>query len=1192
MRKKTLLTYTLALMACFACGGGIAMNNAYNMDAAIVADAADLGELTASQAINDWIKDATKKNRAPFNLGEKAPATGTYTQDGAVVTLTRDGQTYTLTQNCALEAYGNQFQGDVFVHLESFGNLLASGTYAREEGDIITIEGRFTNGTDSFTLKKVTIEVGAGDKLTVVIPSIDAGAGYDREAGVLTSLPDALLFGLEKNEAPYREDWNIRYRPMEKNCVKVVRGGQTIEIGHNLRDTITKTGDCDYRFECWVLEDYKNFQDGDQIIIEGKFSHAETNTILDIDRTVFTVSVEETFLGTRYAYSVNAEKPVIPSLKLIEAGAGYQADVEWKNHLGFYFSMDPNEAPYSTGYELRYKPMAKNTVLRYRNGIVNDVSNLQGETIVKYGETNYFIEGWAIKTQGEANETAILAGDMFVVSGIFVNTKYDAYFNIDETVFIVSSASPTYVYTVYSDYRGYLADTLYAYNLDKYGILDQIALAALIEQSVEEIQAAATAIDARLIYEQTIETINGYVLNEDALEELAEIKQNAKAEITEYVQDKIYDDAEQLIIDEKIAACHAAIDEANNTEQITQLLTDAKMDIDKVVTLIQKREALIQQAVANGNLSEIEQYLETYNVLSLRELSLGDTLTFKQMPSKVEFENVNIKTDTLDNNTYNMFAPAEGNTTGSAVFQFTYRTSFVPDSGNSMVIRIKLGGIEYYGYLFQIGTGNGGVLVDRLQADYNNLFIGGTGYVFEANTDYKVELGAIDLKDSDRTWLFLKVNGEFIVSSVCDTMPFSGEPRVDFRVSYNSTIAADTVITLSDIREGVTAPAAINGGRFAYSEGHSDSNNGVYVTLRENALPYAGNKSIAYYPLAEDNVQLIRGGETSNVGNLAKGILYKYTAIDYYLDLVGNGITPQDGDIIVVKGQFVCFNSNKLQKAVLEVREATFIYNESVNEWEQVLNLWDMKENALDELAVYEGTLSAYDEADRITIQTAIDTAKAALDSATTIEDVEGVLADAKAVINGLKTTFAKYQAVATAEVNGYKADVFNSYREKQQGKITALKETAVKDIAKADSTEAIDAIVAELKAEIDSLATDAQLTAQELADAKTMGAQTVKNCYGALDFTAYDENGLKALNEEVKQVLADIKAATSIEAVEDLVKAYTAKYGEEVTEEPTKEKGCGSVIGGIAGGMAILGLGAVAFCKRKETSDETNENE
>ena len=200
----------------------------------------------------------------------------------------------------------------------------------------------------------------------------------------------------------------------------------------------------------------------------------------------------------------------------------------------------------------------------------------------------------------------------------------------------------------------------------------------------------------------------------------------------------------------------------------------------------------------------------------------------------------------------------------------------------------------------------------------------------------------------------------------------------------------------------------------------------------------------------------------------------------------------------------------------------------------------------------------------------------------------------------------AVYQAAATDEVNGYKADAFNDYREKQQAKITALKEAAVKDIAKADSTEAVDTIVTVLKSEIDSLATNAQLTAQELSDAKTMGAQTVKNCYGTLDFTVYNENELKALNDEVKKVLADIEDATTVEAVESLVKAYTDKYTvEEKTEEPTPKKGCGSAIAVNAGSMAVLGFGVVAFWmkeglkklfKKKEATDvennETNENE
>ena len=429
---------------------------------------------------------------------ESIPA-GNYKQvNEDAITFTRDGVTYNLPVGDYLTLSADQGGiRQVDFTLWPLGNPLGV-SYVAQAGDVLTINGKFTNGTVTFEIQKTEItflvdqpmthsvvpvytvnyanengevtstvdarhganlekpadlekEVNgekyeflgwfngdnawdfnsgvAGDMTLTpkfsaepMLPAIETGAGYDQNVGVLTSLPGALSFGLAEHEAS-ATGVGTRYKPMKESCLKVVRGGQTYEIGHTLRETITQAGVNDYLLECWTLVDYKNFQDGDQIIVEGRFICESTNTVLNIGRTVFTVTVEESVIGTRYAYSVNAEKPVIPALNIIEAGSGAANGAN--NVCSFY--MEENEAPYSDSWALRYTPVSADAVKRIRGEETTNVGNTGAETIVKYSETGYALADWAVG----AGSNEWQDGDIYVIDGYF--TYQDVIMKVDAT---------------------------------------------------------------------------------------------------------------------------------------------------------------------------------------------------------------------------------------------------------------------------------------------------------------------------------------------------------------------------------------------------------------------------------------------------------------------------------------------------------------------------------------------------------------------------------------------------------------------------------------------------------------------------------------------------------------------------------------------------------------------------------------
>lgn len=83
-----------------------------------------------------------------------------------------------------------------------------------------------------------------------------------------------VYFNSFANDAPYAEDWSLRYTPTENASVILVRDGEQIDITQPGAEMIVKYGNTSYylAMDKWLLgDDVFPVTNGDMIILEGDF---------------------------------------------------------------------------------------------------------------------------------------------------------------------------------------------------------------------------------------------------------------------------------------------------------------------------------------------------------------------------------------------------------------------------------------------------------------------------------------------------------------------------------------------------------------------------------------------------------------------------------------------------------------------------------------------------------------------------------------------------------------------------------------------------------------------------------------------------------------------------------------------------------------------------------------------------------
>ena len=196
------------------------------------------------------------------------------------------------------------------------------------------------------------------------------------------------------------------------------------------------------------------------------------------------------------------------------------------------------------------------------------------------------------------------------------------------------------------------------------------------------------------------------------------------------------------------------------------------------------------------------------------------------------------------------------------------------------------------------------------------------------------------------------------------------------------------------------------------------------------------------------------------------------------------------------------------------------------------------------------------------------------------IEKVEA----AEEILAGLK--LAERKETAVTEITSY----FNAedYRDAEKATLEQLVVNVTASINEATSLEEVNALVAQAKADIDAVKTDAQYVAEELAAAQVAAKAELEEYAAAKDASKYDEAGNKAIADAVAAGKLAIDEAASQEAVAsalETAKAAVDAVEEYVAPQPEK-KGCGSSVvaaSAIITLVSLLGAGLISAKKKQD---------
>ena len=249
------------------------------------------------------------------------------------------------------------------------------------------------------------------------------------------------------------------------------------------------------------------------------------------------------------------------------------------------------------------------------------------------------------------------------------------------------------------------------------------------------------------------------------------------------------------------------------------------------------------------------------------------------------------------------------------------------------------------------------------------------------------------------------------------------------------------------------------------------------------------------------------------------------------------------------------------QKALVSNADALTTAETTYTELKAAADLAQAKTDAKAELAAYKNA-DDYRDAQKTELANAIAAGNEAIDAAADTAAVAAALASAKAVMGAIKTDaqltaeeLAAAKTAAKAQLAAYKnAD---DYRDAQKTELANAIAAGNEAIDAAADTAAVAAALASAKAVMGAIKTDAQLTAEELAAAKTAAKAQLAAYKNADD---YRETQQTELTNAIDDGIAAINAATNTDEVAAALEAAKAvmdaiKTDAQLTAEELAEK-------------------------------------
>lgn len=848
-----------------------------------------------------------------------------------------------------------------------------------------------------------------------------------------------------------------------------------------------------------------------------------------------------------------------------------------RDGYGIYLNGTENNVPFKEG-DWSYRGAPAITTNATKNG--QPLYNKGQTPLVKHGSVKYYL---VFKDFG----ITFVDGDVVTIGGEF-------HFYISGKAYAISVKPISFVYedglfSLVNDIVAFLIDKLDSryprefYDDDKAIILNQI-----IEEAAEVMEGLTSNKELWDTYYQYVEELDLVPVNEEkAAEQLANAKETAIATLNNYVSEDNYEESNYSTIQGYIADAINQINAATSISEVNNIVNATKVLIDAVPT----RQASIEQKIlsfADG----YEEYLKQYEVVTTTDLNMTGDLKFFAMNSKQK------SCSTGGKGEYSSTIPTSSdNLTGNMVFQFVY-SSTNPSSnkyGSQLFIRLRGDGANCYRFAVGSTMGEGtGVGVATFVGDHagneQNARID-----FVADQKYEIKLGAIDLKNYDRTLLYIEVNGEVAAKEIVDSIDFETSPSILIMDSHVADIPEDApegfvedYITISALEEDTTK------GNYATILGrlildNSSSSSSLVVYLKNDKSNLLDNDKLL--PL-ENGAFLVNGQEInsdrpSESNCLIKGNGNKFTVCYKFESL-------QDGDEIVINGLYSKFLSDS--KEVYRFLTSKFIYHASTESWEQEPPSLDIaKAEAIESLNNYVNP-SDYSEDNQNAINAIIDEYVTKINAATSNQEVDELFDEATLKINAVQTILGQYKDYAKEELNSYKSPAI--YRDDEKAELEDILADAFAQIDKCNDKASVDLVVIDVKDRIDEIKTAAQYDAEELAAAKKAAKAEIERYVGLLELNRYSDESVSNIQKLALDARNAVDSATSADQIEQIVNSFKESIKDVKTNDGSTFNGegynnpssgsakkCGGNIistSVILSAISLMGI-ALLFLKKKE---------
>ncbi len=818
-------------------------------------------------------------------------------------------------------------------------NADAIGAYAPlQAGDILVYEGDFYNKANNAVIRLpatyVYVYKAYDSSNGEVVITATAPAVY--ESGVFSgsAMNANNIYATAANDAP-----TTTYLIAKPENIKLIRNGVTTNVGVVHKAAIEKTASYNFlKVNADAIGAYAPLQAGDILVYEGEFYNRANNAIM---------RVPATYVYVYKAYDSSNGEVVITSTApaIVECGALNGSAM----NANAVYTTATNDAP--TG---NYRIIKAENYQLLRDGTTYNLGNVRTTVAIEKTDSWIYLK---VNADAIGSYAPLQAGDVLIVKGEFYNKEQNAVLRMQDTYVYVQSpfvagvgngtvsitdtmpdlsVPAIEVGSFEAHSNGWTADGIYmsaAENDATYADMNVIIYQSTGVDNIKLVRDGVTTsvaiVDGNAIckFDET-----GYYLytnsgvfssglpleNQDYLIIEGEFYNPDVEETINVTKTYIHNNHGTMVFStteptvDYTVYVDATITESNDSPMNANAIYAPVLNIDAPVAEYVATSVDNYKLIRNGVTTSIGQVgRSTINkrsgdtLIGTNAWNLGDAYPLQGGDILiVEGQFKNAANETVLNVSTTYFYVYKPYDTSNGAIIIKHAMPAIYESG------VLSGNSSNANNIYTTGTN------DAPQTTYQALKSSNIKLVRDGVTlDVAVERGVAVEKTSANN--FLKPNaaaiGDYAPLQSGDLLIFEGDfynrsQHIVYRMPatyvYVYGSGGEVVITSS-------APAIYESGVLS---GNVLNANVVYTTATNNA-------PIGNYRLMDTaSYQLIRDGETINVGKLCNPVIeknatYHYLKID--TNTLGNGYTLQAGDMLMVKGDFY----NKESNAILRVPE-------------------------------------------------------------------------------------------------------------------------------------------------------------------------------------------------------------------------------------------------------------------------------